>query len=299
MSSIAYLGPAGTFTHQAARAVSKPGDELVPVARAIDVVREVESGNYDGGVVALENSLEGVVSSSLDEILLATRRSVIAAEHILSVSFSLFRVPGDTAPLKGVSSHPFGLAQCSEFIQENGLETRETTSTAEACRELASKREPGWGAIGPAIAGELYELETARQQLENEPGPMTRFVLLRTTCPPASGRDRSAFVLRPPQDEPGSLVRLLQEFAARGINLTAIKSRPTQEGLGEYFFYVECEGHLTDPLLKSAVVALTQLPGEVRFLGSFPEDPSRAPRRQPVGDASEGAYQEMLRQIEA
>jgi len=297
VDSIAYLGPEGTFTHQATRTLSKPADSLTPLPKATDVVQGVEQGKYAGGVIAFENSLEGVVSSSLDEILQSTSRSLIAGEHILSVSFCLFRTPGDEAPLRGVSSHPFGLAQCSDFIAAKDLETRETSSTAEACRELSVEPKTGWGAIGPRIAGELYELDLIEPTLENESGPETRFVLLRTSCPPASGQDRSAFVFRPRQDEPGSLVRLLQEFAARDINLTAIKSRPTHEELGDYFFYIECEGHLTDPLIRSAVVALTQFPGEVRFVGSFPEDPAR-PRRETPRPSNEAAYDEMVSKIQ-
>lgn len=298
MEAIAYLGPEGTFTHQAARALSRPEDSLVPLAKATDVVQGVEKDEYAGGVIAFENSLEGVVSSSLDEILLSTSQSLIAGEHILPVSFCLFRASGDDSPLRGVSSHPFGLAQCSEFIEARELETRETTSTAEACRELSVEPRSGWGAIGPRIAGELYALDLVESELEDEPGPKTRFVLLRRTCPPASGQDRSAFVFRPRQDEPGSLVRLLQEFAARDINLTAIKSRPTHEELGDYFFYIECEGHLTDPLIRSAVVALTQFPGDVRFLGSFPEDPVR-PRREVPRPSDDSVYTEMVTKIEA
>ena len=278
MTVLAYLGPEGTFTHQAALDVAAPGDELLPLRTAPEVVRAVESGAAAAGVVAFENSLQGPVSENLDEILAGTR-CLLAGERVLAVSFALLRSPGDDAPLAGVTSHPFGLLQCSQFIAERGLETRDAASTAAACLELAASPRPGWGAIAPRIAGELAGLEVTAEGIEDADRAETRFVVLRPTCPPPSGRDRSAFALRPRSDEPGSLVRLMQEFSVRGINLTAIKSRPTKVSLGEYVFFVECEGHIGDAVVRDAVLGLLRFPGEVRFLGSYAEDPSRPPRR--------------------
>ena len=114
-----------------------------------------------------------------------------------------------------------------------------------------------------------------REGLEDEAGPSTRFVVLRSRCPAPTGRDRSFFVVTPRRDEPGSLVRLLQEFSVRGINLTTIESRPTRALLGEYRFLIECEGHVADAHVRDAVLGLLRFPGETRFLGSFPEDPAR------------------------
>jgi len=298
MRVIAYLGPEGTFTHQAARDLASTSDELRPLASASAVIQAVESGEVDGGVVAFENSLQGAVPANLDDLLDA-RSCLLAGERVLPVSFSLFRLPGDAEPLAGVISHPFGLAQCRDFIRANGLATREALSTAAACADLARDREAGWGALAPQIAGEVAGLEPAQQQLEDSDRAATRFVLLRRRSPGPSGRDRSAFAFRPRQDEPGSLVRLLQEFSVRDINLTAIKSRPTKVLLGEYVFFIECEGHISEPLLHDAVRGLLRFPGETRFLGSFPEDPQRPPRNGDQGDRDvEVAYREMLGQVD-
>jgi prephenate dehydratase len=298
MPQLAYLGPQGTFTHQAAKDLAEPGETPLPLPTAIDVIRAVAAGEAEGGVVALENSLEGSVTANLDEIL-RSPGCVLAGERVLPVSFALLRAPGDDAPLTGVASHPFGLAQCSRFIREHGLEVRETASTAGAGAELAAEPRPGWGAIGPHAAAEAYGLRVEREALEDVAGPATRFVLLRGRSPAATGRDRSAFVVRPRRDEPGSLVRVLQEFAVRGINLTTIHSRPTKLELGEYDFFIECEGHITDPRLRDAVLALVRVPGETRFLGSFPVDP-RVPgpveAEPPNGEALQ-AYDEMLQQV--
>src|SRR5215217_653467 len=300
MAVLAYLGPEGTFTHQAALDVAGPDDELVALRTAPDVIRAVEDGRAAAGVVAFENSLQGPVSENLDEIL-AGRRCLLAGERVLAISFALFRAPGDDAPLIGVSSHTFGLLQCSRFIEANQLETREATSTAAACRELLDSPRSGWGAIGPRIAGEQLGLALAADGIENTDRAETRFVVLRPTCPPRTGRDRSAFAFKPRSDEPGSLVRLLQEFSVRGINLTTIKSRPAKVTLGDYVFFIECEGHIADAVVRDAVLGLLRFDGEVRFLGSYAEDPSRPPRRgtRPDDDGRGDAYDAMLQRVSA
>ena len=299
MATLAYLGPEGTFTHQAALDVARPEDVLEPAATAVGVVRAVASGTADGGVVAFENSLEGSVSENLDEIL-RSPGVVLAGERVLAVSFALLRVPGDEAPLRAVTSHPFALAQCSAFLREHALEAVEAPSTAAACRDLAAAKAPGLGALAPGTAASVYGLRVERKGLEDEAAPATRFVVLRGQCPPATGRDRSFFVVTPRRDEPGSLVRLLQEFSVRGINLTTIESRPTRALLGEYRFLIECEGHVADARVRDAVLGLLRFPGETRFLGSFPEDPARrghAGAPEADGAAVRG-YEAMLERVQ-
>src|SRR3954454_10561645 len=130
MAKLSYLGPEGTFTHQAARDLARAGEELVPLGSVRDVVQSVESGGAAAGVVAFESSLEGPVPANLDELLLKTSRCMIAGERVLPVSFTLYRTPGDESPLKGVTSHAFGLVQCSRFIEDSGVQFEEATSTA-------------------------------------------------------------------------------------------------------------------------------------------------------------------------
>jgi prephenate dehydratase len=298
MPKLTYLGPEGTFTHQAAKDLARAGEELEPLGSVRDVVQSVEAGEAAAGVVAFESSLEGPVPANLDELLLKTSRCMISGERVLPISFTLFRTPDDDSPLTAVTSHAFGLAQCSRFIEESGVEAYESPSTAGACRDLAESPKPGWGAIGPPVAGDMYGLRAEREHVEDDERAATRFVVLRTSCPEPTGKDRSAFSFRPSHDEPGSLVRLLQEFGLRDINLTAIKSRPTKELLGEYIFYIECEGHIREPHLRDAVLGVLRFQSVTRFLGSFPEDAGRPQQHRVDGTGAAAAYEQMLDKIE-
>jgi prephenate dehydratase len=294
VTSAAYLGPAGTFTHEAARRLAPDAGELVPLGDTAAVVEAVEAGTAATGVIPFESSVEGEVTIALDALALRTERCVIQAETILPVSFSLFRRPGDAAPLRGVASIPVALAQCAGWLRRAGAEVHHTASTAEACAWLADGGPPGWGAVAAPGAGALYGLRTAETGLEDERGAVTRFVRLGHVAPPPSGRDRTGFVVRPERDSPGSLVRILQQFSLRGINLHAITSRPVKGALGEYLFYLECEGHLLDDDVRAAAIGVLELPMAVRYLGSFPEDPSRGQRPPPPSHAAAVAGYERL-----
>ena len=275
---IAYLGPAGTFTHQAARALAAPGEEPIPVATPLEVLGMLERGEASSGVVALENSVEGVITGNLDLLLENAETALVAGETRIQVSFSLYRIPGDTTPLTAIASHPAALTQCASFIRDLGAEPVAVASTVAGCELIDRDRTPGWGALGPTAADGLYDLELVQSAVEDNAGAETRFVALRRQCPARSGRDRTAFSCRPRSNEPGSLVRVLEEFRARRINLSMVTSRPTRDGIGEYVFYVECEGHLQHTRVKEVFVALIEQGIDATFHGSFPD----AEERQPV-----------------
>jgi prephenate dehydratase len=286
MADLAFLGPEGTFTHRAALDLARDGERLLPLDHAGDVIAAVSDGTADGAVVAFENSLDGTVAANLDLLLGTDEEIVIVAERVIEVAFDLWRLPGDDTPLTGVVAHPVGLAQCQRFIRTHDLETRAASSNAVACREVAQEARPGWAALAGPDAGEQFGLVSVQQGIRDDERAATRFLRLGRRSPGTTGRDRSAFVLSPAQERAGSLVRLLQEFSSRGVNLTAIKSRPTKELLGEYVFFVEVQGHLHDPRVRDATLGLLRGSADVRYLGSYPEDPTR-PAQRPATDGTD------------
>lgn len=297
MARTGYLGPPGTFTQGAAESLS-PASELVPYLTPGAVLDAVAAGEVDDGVVPFENSIEGEIVASLDALAELAPDLLIVGEQITRVSFDLFRLPGDDAPLRTVVSHPAGLTQCARFLRVAGVETRISSSTAAACAEVAERAEPGSAALAAPGAGEGYGLVSAAGQVEDSPGAMTRFVKVGREAPPQTGRDRTAFIIQPPQDQPGGLVMILQGFSLRGVNLTAITSRPARDALGNYWFYLECEGHIADDDLRAITMSLLTAGEAIRFLGSFPEDPARPePARPRDYGSAYRAYREMLARV--
>ena len=225
---------------------------------------------------------------------------MLAGERVLPVSFALLRAAGDDSELTAVTSHPFALGQCSRVpALARARGHRGGQHGGRLPRSRGGARGPGWARWRRSRAAEVYGLRVELEGLEDDAAPSTRFVLLRSSCPARTGRDRSFFVVTPRRDEPGSLVRLLQEFSVRGINLVTIESRPTRALLGEYRFLIECEGHIADAHVRDAVLGLLRFPGETRFLGSFPEDPARQGHPSAAdadGEAVRG-YEQMLERV--
>jgi prephenate dehydratase len=295
---ILYLGPEGTFTHAAARDLAPVDAELIAATEAWLVIKAVDSGECDGGVVAFENSLDGTVGANIDKLLHEANRCLIAGERVLPVSFDLYRRREDTAELTRVLGHPVALGQAAHLLEERNLDAVAAASNVAALVDLAALEQPGVGALGPPGQAERFSLRVEAEHVEDSPAA-TRFVLLRKRSPAPTGRDLSAFVVRPAREEAGSLVAILQQFSTRGINLAAIKSRPTRTEVGDYLFYLECEGHLLDEPVHRAVLGLIRGTAGVRYLGSFPADPARelAAPSQPDLDA-EREYEAMLGDVE-
>jgi len=297
MSRTAYLGPPGTFTQRAAEALS-PGDELVPLVTPAAVIAAVAAGEADAGVVPFENSIEGEIAASLDALADVAPEILIVAEQITRVTFTLYRLPGDETPLGTVVSHPAALTQCARFLRQAGVATEASPSTAAACASVAEKAVPGTAALAAPGAGEIYGLVPAATELEDTRGAMTRFVKVGRESPPQTGRDRTAFIIQPPADQPGGLVMILQSFSLRGVNLTAITSRPARDALGNYWFYLECEGHIADDDLRAITMSLLTAGETIRFLGSFPEDPARPePSRSRDYGSAYRAYRDMVARV--
>ena len=274
-SRIAYFGPAGTFTEQALRTQRDlAASELVPLRTVPDVLDAVTAGEVDAGFVPIENSIEGMVNFTLDALAF-DHELVITREVVLDIEHCLVARPGTTmADVKEVLSIPVATAQCHRFIREQlpGAEMRTATSTAEAARVVGEDPASGLAAIAPRVAAELYGLEVLAGDVADHEGNQTRFVLVsRDGVPAPTGHDRTALVVYQRADEPGSLISILQEFAARRINLSNLISRPTKRGgLGDYCFIIFAEGHVADDLLADAMRALHAKQGGVKFFGSYP-----------------------------
>jgi prephenate dehydratase len=269
----AYLGPEGTFTEAALEAFG-PGAVAggLPCASVQATLDAVRSGEADRAIVAIENSVEGAVTATLDE-LAAGPALTIVAEVLLPVAFALLAREGTAlADVKTVGGHPQAQPQCRGWLAANlpGAEWRPASSNAEAARQVAAGQLDA--ALAGAFAASRYGLAVLAGQVSDVPDAVTRFVVVGPAGPvPApTGADRTSLVAFLREDHPGALMELLTEFAVRGVNLTRIESRPTGDGLGKYCFSIDCEGHLDDARVGEALMGLRRVCADVRFLGSYP-----------------------------
>ena len=281
---VGYLGPAGSFSHEAA---SRLGDvEVVACGSIPDVLAAVAEAAVDLGVVPIENAIEGTVSATIDGLVF-DHDLVIQREIVLPIRLHLLARPGVTqAQVTGVRSYVHALAQCRTYLHDAGLATVQTTSTSQAAQEVAASDEP-WAAVASAMAGELFGLVPIASDIEDHPGNATRFVVVgREAIAAPTGRDRTTIVCFQDADRPGSLYGILGRFAARDINLTKLESRPTKRALGDYCFVIEFDGHLADDLVADCLADLQSHLARVKFLGSYPvTGDEAADRREEVGEA--------------
>ena len=287
---VGFLGPRGTFTEQALRGQADLAEcEHVLYRTMPDVLDSVEQGEVDLGFVAIENSIEGAVNLTQDELAF-NHSLLIQREVVLDIEHCLMAQPGTGIDdVKVVLSIPVASAQCHAFLRHHvpGAELRATNSTAEAARIVAEELGPGAAAVAPRASAELYGLEILAANIADHPGDQTRFVLVaKDGIPAPTGHDRTALVIYQRADAPGSLISILQEFAARRINLSNLISRPTKDGgLGDYCFVVYADGHVADELVADAMRALHSKQGRVKFLGSYPAAGAHAGSAREHADA--------------
>jgi prephenate dehydratase len=278
-----YLGPEGTFTHEALIRMSGGDDlELVPLPTIYDTVMAVHSGLVERALVPIENSLEGSVNATLDALAMETEDVTILGEVVRPIEHCLIaRRPIDLADIETVVSHPQASAQCARFIRTRlpRAQVLSGSSTAEAVRIVADHDGP-WAALGTRTAADRYRCEVLRAGVEDVADNETRFVWLGRTGAPsgapasavgASGPWKTAIVFwGVGSEEPGWLVRCLAEFADREVNLTRIESRPRKQGLGRYMFFLDIEGRDIEPHVEEALEGLRAHVEVLRVLGSFP-----------------------------
>jgi prephenate dehydratase len=272
---VGFFGPFGTFTQQALR--TQPdlaAAEQIPYRTVPDILDAVQSGEVDVGFVPIENSIEGMVNFTQDALafdhdLVIQREVVIDIEHCLVARTNI-----PLADVTTIHSIPVATAQCHRYLREQlpDADIRAANSTAEAAQTVAESDEPNVAALSPRVAAELYGLEVIASDIADHEGNQTRFLLVaREGVPAPTGHDKTALVIYQRADEPGSLISILQEFAARRINLSNLFSRPTKDGgLGDYCFIVYADGHVSDELLADTMRSLHAKQARVKFLGSYP-----------------------------
>jgi prephenate dehydratase len=243
-----------------------PEATLVYFSDFEDILRAVEAGELDAGVVPVENSLEGAVAQVMD--LLLRLRIAITAEINEPIRHCL--VGRGEGEVRIILSHPQALAQCRQYLREHypGAEVRTTGSTSHAAR--LSQEFPEMAAIAEAGTAEKYGLRVLAREIQDASDNITRFVVAGRTLPVATGRDKTSLAIYLQRDRPGALFSILQEFACRGINLTRIESRPSRRALGDYYFYIDLEGHVSDPAVKEALAGIEEKAAMVKVLGSYP-----------------------------
>ncbi|HEX5366674.1 MAG TPA: prephenate dehydratase [Acidimicrobiales bacterium] len=288
---IGFLGPEGTFTEQALLSQADlAAHEVVALPSIPEVLHSVESGRVDLGFVAVENSIEGAVTVTVDNLAFETDL-LIQREVVMGVQMNLL-APGGVGlgDVRRVLSIPVATAQCRSFLRRELPDAVlvATSSTAEAAHLVAGgEHDSHTAAVAPAVAAKVYGLEVLATDIEDHPNNATRFVVVaRRGIPAPTGHDKTSVVVFQQTDRPGSLLAILQEFAARSINLTKLESRPTKEALGNYCFLIDLEGHIADEVVADCLRELRSKVEDVKFLGSYPAAGEQGPARRRRAEAA-------------
>ncbi len=268
---VAFLGPEGTFTHQAALRHFGHSAEIAPQEHVAQIFREVESGQSEYGVVPIENSTDGVVAHTLD--LFVESPLKIAGEVELAVHHCLLAQKPDRDAIRQVRAHPQALAQCRQWLDREfpGVDRISDTSNAAAARYAAD--DSGTAAIASRAAAEQYGLQVIASNIEDNPNNRTRFLVIGEHDQACSGQDKTS-VLAAVRNRPGALMQLLQPLAEAGIDLTRIESRPSQAVNWEYLFFLDFRGHQQEPSIAQALEHLQNTAAFCKILGSYPCAPN-------------------------
>lgn len=289
-----YLGPAGTFCQMALAAWPGSADgEHLPcdsVAAALDALR---AGRLDSAMVPIENSVEGGVSATLDALSVGSD-VVITGEVLIPVTFVLAARPGmRVADVEAVGTHSHGWAQVRSWMNANlphaaYVPTQSTAAAAAGLDPDAVLDPPYQAAVCAPVAAQIHGLDLLADDIGDNPNAVTRFALVARPghTPPPTGADKTTLVLYQRDDHPGGLLELLEQFAARGVNLTRLESRPTGEAMGSYCFSIDIEGHVQDARVAETLMGLKRVCAQVRYLGSY-QRADRQPATPPVGTSDE------------
>ncbi|MFM5881967.1 prephenate dehydratase [Methanobrevibacter gottschalkii] len=266
MSVISFLGPKGTFTHEAANMI---GDNLIPYCTIPAVLESVVNEESLYGVVPIENSIEGPVGITLDS--LAHKFDLkIFDEIIIPINQNLIVNHGTRMEdIEDVYSHSQAIAQCQEFIVKNKIQPHYAVSTANAAKNIIGNKTKA--AIGNSKAAELYGLEIIKPNIQDSDNNETRFVVVSKDDHEPTGCDKTSIIFSIYEDKPGGLYNVLGIFQKNDINLTKIESRPSKKGLGKYLFFVDFNGHRNDDIIRNIINEIQEKTYFLKVLGSYPE----------------------------
>jgi prephenate dehydratase len=288
-STYTYLGPEGTFTEAALLQVAGAEDaERLPAGSVDSALELVRAGRATAAMVPIENSVEGGVSATLDAIATGGPLMILG-EQLVPIRFVIGAKPGlGLADIRRVATHSHAWAQCRQWSSANipDAEYLPASSTAAAAVGLLDADCPYDAAICAPLVAEQRGLNVLAEGIGDVEDAVTRFILvgLPGALPAPTGSDKTTLVVPLPEDHPGALMGILEQFASRGVNLSRIESRPTGQFLGDYFFSIDIDGHLAEERVADAVRGLHRLSPGLRFLGSFP----RADRRGSAVPAHNG-----------
>ncbi|MCP1411766.1 prephenate dehydratase [Paenarthrobacter sp. A20] len=277
MSALTYtfLGPEGTFTEAALMQVPGVADAMrIPCTNVNTALERVREGQADAAMVPIENSVEGGVTATLDAIATGQELRIIR-EALVPITFVLVARPGvELSDIKRISTHGHAWAQCRLWVDEHlpNADYVPGSSTAASAMGLLEEDAPYEAAIcAPLIASEQPGLNILAQNIGDNPDAVTRFILVSRPgpLPERTGADKTTVVVPLPEDHPGALMEILDQFASRGVNLSRIESRPTGQYLGHYFFSIDADGHATDSRVADALAGLHRISPATRFLGSY------------------------------
>lgn len=270
--TIAYLGPSGTYTEAAAVKQFGHFAQTRAVASIDEVFREVEAESVHYGVVPVENSTEGMVNHTLDCFM--TSQLNICAEVELPIHHALMVNSAADAdqPITEILSHAQSLAQCRGWLDVNypNAERTAVSSNAEAAQQVANRKGEPLAAIAGGVAGERYSLRVLANSIEDHPDNKTRFLVIGRQLVGPSGNDKTS-ILVSTRNEPGALYQVLEPFHEHGISLSRIETRPARSGDWSYVFFIDMEGHKSEPAVQRALAGVEKVAIEVRILGSYPQ----------------------------
>jgi prephenate dehydratase len=272
-----YLGPAGTFTEaalaQVPEAVGKPWRSVNNVGEALD---DVVTGRSLAAMIAIENSIEGGVSTTQDALATIPNLRIIG-EYLVPVNFVLVARPGTGLDsVRIINAHPVAYAQCHRWLDANLPSHGHIPAASNVAAAASLLDSSGTGladaAIAPPGITEHHKLTMLAENIGDNPNALTRFVLVSRTVPvrPATGADKTSVIVELPDDRAGSLLTMLEQFATRGVNLSLIESRPIGDTLGRYRFVIDLDGHILDERVSDALLGLKRFSPNVIFLGSYP-----------------------------